>query len=414
MAASMPARTAAPLPPCGTRRTWSRTPSMGPLPRVAPRRCRRCRPCCRRRPRGPRSPPGAPPRRARRRARVITPAQVPEQLVERRADPFRLVIGGEHQGEGHLGGRHGPRGRRDRTIHPWRKTTARSRLVPDAAPHFDWDHEGDSREAPGRATVTAMERIRSSAGRRASCPSQPARAAGCPRPRSGSCALRCISSSRTSIRGPSSVSTRGRTGGWTSPTRTRRSGVGEFSTYLYSPAFAQFLSPLYVLPFEAFFVLWTAASVAVLYWLVRPWPWALLILLLPWTYELFVGQVHLFIAAAIVLGFRWPALWAFNILTKVTPGVGLLWFLVRREWRPLAIALGTTARDRGCLVPPRADRLVRLVQLPSRQHRQWRVAVPAHRRGGAHRGGWRPDRTVAGRSRSPSGWPCPWCGSSHG
>lgn len=121
------------------------------------------------------------------------------------------------------------------------------------------------------------------------------------------------------------------------------SGVGDYSTYLYSPAFAQFLSPLYVLPFEAFFVLWTAASIAVLYWLVRPWPWALLILFLPWTYELFVGQVHLFIAAAIVLGFRWPSLWAFNILTKVTPGVGLLWFFVRREWRPLAIALGTTA-----------------------------------------------------------------------
>ena len=121
------------------------------------------------------------------------------------------------------------------------------------------------------------------------------------------------------------------------------SGVGEYSTYLYSPAFAQFLSPLYVLPFEGFFVLWTVASVAVLYWLVRPWPWALLILLLPWTYELFVGQVHLFIAAAIVLGFRYPSLWAFNILTKVTPGIGLLWFLVRREWRSLAIALGTTA-----------------------------------------------------------------------
>lgn len=121
------------------------------------------------------------------------------------------------------------------------------------------------------------------------------------------------------------------------------SAVGEYSTYLYSPAFAQVLSPLYVLSFEAFFVLWTIASVAVLYWLVRPWPWALLILFLPWTYELFVGQVHLFIAAVIVLGFRYPALWAFAILTKVTPGVGLLWFLVRREWRPLGIAVGTTA-----------------------------------------------------------------------
>jgi hypothetical protein len=120
------------------------------------------------------------------------------------------------------------------------------------------------------------------------------------------------------------------------------SGVGEFSTYLYSPAFAQVLSPLYALPFEAFFVLWTVASVVALYWLVRPWPWALLILLLPWTYELFVGQVHLFIAVAIVLGFRWPAVWAFNILTKVTPGIGLLWFLARREWRSFAIAMGTT------------------------------------------------------------------------
>lgn len=120
------------------------------------------------------------------------------------------------------------------------------------------------------------------------------------------------------------------------------STVGEHSTYLYSPAFAQLLSPAYVLPFEAFYALWTIASIVVLYWLVRPWPWALLILLLPWTYELFVGQVHLFIAAVIVLGFRYPALWAFNLLTKVTPGVGLLWFAARREWRPLAVALVTT------------------------------------------------------------------------
>ncbi|HSL77843.1 MAG TPA: hypothetical protein VK867_12930, partial [Candidatus Limnocylindrales bacterium] len=95
------------------------------------------------------------------------------------------------------------------------------------------------------------------------------------------------------------------------------SAVGEYSTYLYSPAFALALSPTYVLPFEAFYALWTIASVLVLAWLVRPWPWALLILFLPWTYELFVGQVHLFIAAVIVLGFRYPALWAFGLLTKV-------------------------------------------------------------------------------------------------
>jgi hypothetical protein len=44
-----------------------------------------------------------------------------------------------------------------------------------------------------------------------------------------------------------------------------------------------------------------------------------------------------------VLGFRYPWTWGFILLTKVTPGIGLLWFAVRREWRQLAIALGVTA-----------------------------------------------------------------------
>jgi hypothetical protein len=40
---------------------------------------------------------------------------------------------------------------------------------------------------------------------------------------------------------------------------------------------------------------------------------------------------------------RWPAAWAFVLLTKMTPGIGLLWFAVRREWRALGIAIGATA-----------------------------------------------------------------------
>ena len=44
-----------------------------------------------------------------------------------------------------------------------------------------------------------------------------------------------------------------------------------------------------------------------------------------------------------MLGFRYPWTWAFVLLTKVTPGLGLVWFAVRREWRALAIALGVTA-----------------------------------------------------------------------
>ncbi len=63
----------------------------------------------------------------------------------------------------------------------------------------------------------------------------------------------------------------------------------------------------------------------------------------PVALELYYGNVNLLIAAAIALGFRYPAAWSFVLLTKVTPGVGLLWFAVRREWRQLAIALGVTA-----------------------------------------------------------------------
>ena len=55
------------------------------------------------------------------------------------------------------------------------------------------------------------------------------------------------------------------------------------------------------------------------------------------------GNVSLLLAVAIVVGFRWPAAWALVLLTKITPGIGLLWFAVRREWRHLAIALGATA-----------------------------------------------------------------------
>ena len=35
------------------------------------------------------------------------------------------------------------------------------------------------------------------------------------------------------------------------------------------------------------------------------------------------------------------------LLTKVTPGVGLAWFAVRREWKPLLVALGVTGAIAG-------------------------------------------------------------------
>ena len=51
----------------------------------------------------------------------------------------------------------------------------------------------------------------------------------------------------------------------------------------------------------------------------------------PLALELFHGNVHLFMAVAIVVGFRFPAAWAFVTLTKVSPGVGAL--LVCIPWR---------------------------------------------------------------------------------
>src|SRR5437867_3643636 len=60
------------------------------------------------------------------------------------------------------------------------------------------------------------------------------------------------------------------------------------------------------------------------------------------SFGLLVGNIHFMLGAAIVLGFRWPTIWAFPLLTKVTPGVGLLWFAIRRDWRRLAIASGLT------------------------------------------------------------------------
>jgi hypothetical protein len=92
----------------------------------------------------------------------------------------------------------------------------------------------------------------------------------------------------------------------------------------------------------AFLWLWLALLVATLVWLGGRR--ALLLLAFPpVALELYHGNVHLLMAAAIVLGFRFPVAWAFVLLSKVTPGVGLVWFAVRREWRRLAVAVAATA-----------------------------------------------------------------------
>jgi hypothetical protein len=111
---------------------------------------------------------------------------------------------------------------------------------------------------------------------------------------------------------------------------------GHPGAYVYSPAFLQLASPLLYLPWQVFLAAWTAIALGALVWLSRPA--ALLPMLFVALPEIWGGNIHLLLAAAIVLGFRYPAVWAFVVLTKVTPGIGLLWFAIRREWRQLAQA----------------------------------------------------------------------------
>ena len=116
--------------------------------------------------------------------------------------------------------------------------------------------------------------------------------------------------------------------------------VGQESAYLYSPAFLVALSPLGALPWPIFLGVWTAGLLAVLFWLARPLLFLpLLLLALP---EVWGGNITILLAAAIVIGFSRSVAWAFPLLTKVTPGLGVLWFGVRREWLNFSLAIAAT------------------------------------------------------------------------
>lgn len=120
--------------------------------------------------------------------------------------------------------------------------------------------------------------------------------------------------------------------------------LGLPGAYLYPPPFIQALAPLRLLPWEVFHAVWTGLGFAALVFLVGPVGGAVAVTLLSFVYrDLLVGNIHLMLGAAIVIALRHPAAWALPILTKLTPGVGVLWFAARREWQRLAIAIGVSA-----------------------------------------------------------------------
>ncbi len=120
-----------------------------------------------------------------------------------------------------------------------------------------------------------------------------------------------------------------------------RSMLGS-GAFRYSPAIAQLMAPLALLPWTVYMAGFLALQLAAIRWMAGP-RWPLVVLVPPVLVNLYAANVDLLMGAAIVAGFRWPGAWAFLLLTKVTPGVGVLWFAFRREWRSFGIALGTTA-----------------------------------------------------------------------
>lgn len=117
-------------------------------------------------------------------------------------------------------------------------------------------------------------------------------------------------------------------------------GLGT-NAYLYSPAFEFVVGWWRGVPFEVFVAVWRAILLVVLVWLAGPFT-LLVLFTSPVASEINAGNIQILLAAAVVVGFRHPASWAFVLLSKVSPGIGLLWFVLRRQWRALAVALAAT------------------------------------------------------------------------
>jgi len=117
--------------------------------------------------------------------------------------------------------------------------------------------------------------------------------------------------------------------------------VATQDAFTYPPPAALVFALFGKLPFEVFQAAWTMLIGLALLWLTGPW--ALLFLVIPVVAsDLYLGNIHILLAAAIVASLQWPGMWAIPLLTKPSCGVGLLWYLVRGEWRRLAVAICVT------------------------------------------------------------------------
>ena len=113
-----------------------------------------------------------------------------------------------------------------------------------------------------------------------------------------------------------------------------------FGAFAYSPPAALVADTFDAVPWNTFIWFWTALLVGTAIFLGGGGLAILAVFAFPpVALDLLYGNIHLLLAVAVALGFRYPWTWTFVLLTKFTMGVGLLWFVVRREWRELAIAV---------------------------------------------------------------------------
>lgn len=124
------------------------------------------------------------------------------------------------------------------------------------------------------------------------------------------------------------------------------------SGFVYPPPALLVFWPAHLVPFELFYAAWLVVLMGVMRWAIGPW------LMLPFIFPnalgwhaLGSGNVSLLVGAGVAYGLERRAAWLVPVLTKVTPVIGLGWFLVRREWRPLGVAIGW--------IFPRVGRIVR-------------------------------------------------------
>ena len=126
----------------------------------------------------------------------------------------------------------------------------------------------------------------------------------------------------------------------------------DHGAYTYSPAWAQAAYPWTRIQWEIAWALEVGAQILALALLAGPLL-AVAIYYAPVTpvegyanpvaATIYNGNIQIILALAIAATYRWPGAWAPVIHAKVTPGIGVLWYLVRGEWRRLRLALGWTA-----------------------------------------------------------------------